>query len=67
MALGPGKYDRACSEARKRTGAHTVVLIVVGGVAGNGFSVQSHDPLVQTRLPSVLREIADDIEEQTPP
>lgn len=62
MALGPGIYDDECTEAREATKAQTVLLMVMGGAKGNGFSVQSTDALVQVKLPAILRSIADQIE-----
>lgn len=61
MPLGPGKYDDACTKARLATGAHTTVLIVLGGTLGLGFSVQTEDPSFVATLPEVLRALADEI------
>lgn len=61
MALGPGKYDAACTIARESTKAHGVALLVIGGEFGNGFSVEaSHG--VAAALPTLLRTMADEIE-----
>lgn len=60
MALGPGKYDNACAEARKLTGGSTL-LIVFGGVKGHGFSAQV-DIAAWAAIPKVLRDVADQIE-----
>jgi hypothetical protein len=61
MALGPGKYDEACTAARETLAARGVVLIVFGGMHGNGFSCQA--PLdLQVALPGILRTVADSIE-----
>jgi hypothetical protein len=64
MANGPGKYDDVCTCAREATGARTVVLIVLEGREGSGFSVQSNNPpsVMRTLLPNLLREMAADIE-----
>jgi hypothetical protein len=43
MALGPGKYDDLCTFVRERAGIGDqggVIVIVVGGSKGNGFSCQ---------------------------
>jgi hypothetical protein len=61
MAEGPGKYDNACTVARETTNAAAVILIVVGGELGHGFSIQGERGIV-SRLPSMLREIASQIE-----
>lgn len=62
MAFGPGRYDPIATMARGLTGANTLVLIVVGGVDGEGFEVQSTDPHIQRKLPGLLRVLADQIE-----
>lgn len=62
MSVGPGKYDEACTEARERTQAAGVVLIVFGGAAGSGFSVQTVAPKLLADLPAILRTIAAGIE-----
>ena len=40
-----------------------VILIVVGGNKGHGFSVQTDDLGLMTKLPAMLRYIADGMEE----
>jgi hypothetical protein len=60
MALGPGKYDGACTVARDLTGGG-VILIVVDGHRGAGFSAQLL-PYQLTRMPVLLRALADQIE-----
>ncbi len=59
--IGPGKYDDLCTEAREKSGAVAVIMIMLGGRHGSGFSVQA--PLdVQVGLPQILRTVADQIE-----
>jgi hypothetical protein len=65
MAVGPGKYDDLATYVRKQSQAQGVVVIVVGGNKGSGFSVQL-TPGVLLPLPTLLRTIADDIERDTP-
>ena len=61
MPIGPGKYDDACTAARESTDAAAVILIVLDGRHGSGFSVQAN--LATTfALPQILRRAADDIE-----
>ncbi|MEY4545369.1 MAG: hypothetical protein RL685_1564 [Pseudomonadota bacterium] len=60
---GPGKYDAECTAAREACGAQGAVLIVYEGQRGMGFSVQGPMPMV-VGLPSVLRDVADQIEAQ---
>lgn len=62
MALGPGKYDSLTTSIREMTGAQGVVLIVMGGHKGHGFSVQA-SPQMTARLPALLRTMADQIEQ----
>lgn len=58
---GPGKYDAETTIVRVTTGARGVLLMVVGGERGNGFSVQG-DIQFLTGLPAVLRHMAKQIE-----
>lgn len=60
---GPGKYDPECTELRERLMAAGVVLIVHGGMRGDGFEVQM-DGLALLSLPAVLRDMATQIEAQ---
>jgi hypothetical protein len=61
MALGPGKYDAEVSELRKRLKAHGILLLVLDGERGSGFSAQL--PLdVTMNMPTVLRDLANEIE-----
>jgi hypothetical protein len=61
MPVGGGKYDGFTTTIREATGADGVVLMVLGGVMGQGFSVQGTEKVVRA-LPEMLREIADQIE-----
>lgn len=63
MAMGPGKYDEAASVAFKSTKSESLVLIVIDGDKGNGFEVNSTDPMFQLQLPELLRHVADKIDE----
>jgi hypothetical protein len=58
---GPGKYDALLSAARAKARAQAAILVVLGGVKGNGFSVQGPEELVAS-LPGLLRHIAAVIE-----
>jgi len=62
-----GKYDLACDLARKVTKAETVLLIVLDGNEGSGFSVMTKDQSVIAKIPALLRRVADDIEVSEPP
>jgi len=61
MATGPGIYDWAATQARRDTLAEGVILIVLNGEHGNGFSVQAPREVTEV-LPDLLRDIAGKIE-----
>jgi hypothetical protein len=61
MPQGPGKYDDVCTLARAATGGEAVILSVINGNHGSGFSVQA-DANITPRLPAILRRLAADIE-----
>lgn len=63
---GPGKYDDACTAARETTKAVACVLMVINGNQGSGFSVQTLNSDVILRLPSLLRNMADQMEAEIP-
>ena len=65
MAIGPGKYDRTTTMVRNVTQARGVVVIVVDGLRGSGFSVQATADIVKD-LPNLLRHVAEQIEENGP-
>jgi hypothetical protein len=54
---GPGKYDDETTMVRMGTKARAVVLIVLDGREGSGFSVQA-PPHVLAELPNMLESIA---------
>lgn len=62
MPTGPGKYDHECVEVLVATGAQCVIVAVVGGVHGNGFSMNALDPRYEKLMPAMLRAMADQIE-----
>jgi len=70
MAFGPGKYDDLCKLVREQSGGKLVIVAVLDGERGSGFSVQMRAPehateetydmlMVQAR---VMREVADDLQ-----
>jgi hypothetical protein len=63
MGIGPGKYDEACTAARKATKGRAVLLIVIEGASGSGFSVQS-EPGHLAAVPWLLRDVASSIERE---
>jgi hypothetical protein len=64
--MNGGKYDAACTAARFSTQAEGVLLIILGGRHGSGFSVQG-DLKIMAMLPRFLRDVADKIEKGNTP
>lgn len=62
MPMGPGKYDDLCTEVRQKAKAAAVVVIVLEGEHGSGFSVQAIAPGINGLLPKLLRQVADEVE-----
>jgi hypothetical protein len=68
MAAGPGVYDDVATVAIQSTNALGVMVAVISGNRGNGFSVQldTRRPewvAAASALPEMLREIADQIDD----
>ena len=61
MAIGHGKYDDECTEVREKTKAGAILLIILGGEKGDGFSVQIPVEMLGA-VPSMLRYLADEIQ-----
>jgi hypothetical protein len=61
MALGPGKYDEACTAARVAARAQGALLLIFQGQHGNGFSAQVPADML-SRIPEGLRQVANEIE-----
>jgi hypothetical protein len=72
MPLGPGKYDDLCTDIREYVGlggselqsGGGVILIVIGGDRGNGFSCQA-DLETTLLLPDLLEDMAKQIRESS--
>ena len=66
---GPGKYDDIATTAREAAEAEGVILIVLNGNKGTGFSAQFASLGLVQSIPAVLRQVADQIEsdESRPP
>lgn len=60
MSAG-GKYNDAATAAREATKAEGVLLIVLGGDKGSGFSAQV-PPEIAASIPALLRHVASEIE-----
>lgn len=63
--IEPGKYDDLCQEAWDECGTvdGLVLLAVIGGNKGNGFSIKGEITKI-LMLPNLLRYMADEIEKQ---
>jgi hypothetical protein len=65
MAWGPGKYDAEVTDLMKKLQAEGIILLVIGGNRGEGFSSQVTLPALMA-IPQMLRTIADQIERDGP-
>lgn len=63
MPMGPGKYDKECEAALQATRGDCVLLIVLGGNRGSGFSMSATIHGFGVDVPKILRETADQIEQ----
>ena len=59
---GPGKYDDLCTQAREAAEAQAVVLIVMNGNKGSGFSVQALEPITPSLLSVMLSDLANQVQ-----
>ena len=64
MPLGPGIYDKYCKDVLIDTQAGGVLLIVLDGKNGSGFSADYRADRVDLmlELPNILRNMAEQIE-----
>lgn len=60
MTAGPGRYDDLATYCREMSDASGVVVLVIGGTAGNGFSVQGELHTL-AGLPAMLEDLAREI------
>jgi len=65
--IGPGRYNEECTELRERLQASGIILAVVGGSKGNGFSLQFVAGPETAAMPAILRRIAEQIEKDLSP
>lgn len=63
--IGPGKYDDLCTMVREKSGAKAVLVIVIDGDKGTGFSCQA-DLATVLILPEMLEYVADKIRKDGP-
>jgi hypothetical protein len=62
MPTGGGQYGPECEALLADLAATGVLICVIGGPRGSGFSVAFRDPLLLGALPGALRHIADSID-----
>lgn len=65
----PGKYDRICRQLQEDVQADAILMVVLNGIMGSGFSVgidtDAMDPKkTVAQIPAMLRQIANSIESQ---
>ena len=58
--IGPGKYDELCSLVRDRAKARGVIVLVLDGENGSGFSAQTDGPTLLA-IPDMLESMAAQI------
>jgi hypothetical protein len=63
--IGPGKYDDLATEVRTKAQAEGVIVLVINGTKGSGFSAHLSLELTLT-LPTILRDMARQIDESGP-
>jgi hypothetical protein len=61
MSTGAGKYDDVATLARETAKAEGVMLIILNGEKGSGFSAQLNEEML-AHVPDMLRQVASDIE-----
>lgn len=66
MPAGKGKYDDLTTYVREQSEARAVIVMVIDGIHGSGFSIQTEVGGI-LNLPHLLRHMADEIEVATPP
>lgn len=62
MPVGGGKYDAEVEHVYASSGGAVALVIVLGGPRGAGFSCKGEVTEIM-KLPSLLRTVADSIEE----
>lgn len=62
MPLGGGKYEPEARQVIESSKAQAVLVIVLAGDRGTGFSIVSTDPRIMAGVPPVLRNVADQID-----
>lgn len=60
MPVGPGKYDDLCTYVREEAEAEGVLLIVINGNKGHGFSCQALEYMAGA-IPDFLETVAKEL------
>jgi pyrroline-5-carboxylate reductase len=61
MPIGPGKYDDICEKIREETNAQGIVVAIIEGNKGTGFSCKVEKNLLRF-MPSFLKQMAEGME-----
>lgn len=61
---GPGKYDDLCTHVREESDGDLVVVLILRGNRGTGFSVQARSQDELAKLPGALEDMALRIRQQ---
>ena len=64
MTEKEGKYDVDCDKLLAQYEANLSLVFIVGGKKGAGFSVSCVDLNLLANLPTLLRKVADAIEQE---
>lgn len=62
MPVGKGKYGHLAEDVLKKTQGIAAFVMVVGGKDGPGFAIASLTHGIAVKLPTLLRLVADEIE-----
>lgn len=62
MPLGPGKYGAQAAAFLEKHGG-TMAVIIQNGSKGWGFDVATTDPELLRELPTILRGMADEVDQ----
>lgn len=60
MTIGEGKYDAICTQIREDHNADAVVVVIINGHRGTGFSVQA-SPIAMLKLPDAFHNMAEEM------
>lgn len=61
MTIGAGKYDDLCTIVMEKSEAEAVLVVVLSGNKGHGFSMQMLRPELVKMVPDLLEDVAKQI------